>query len=462
MRYISTRGNSPSLNFEEVLIAGLAPDGGLYMPESIPEFSTNEIASLAKLSYNELCYEIFKLFINNTIPEKDLKELIDDSYKTFRHSAIATLKSIGHEHWLLELFHGPTLAFKDFALQFLGRLFSYVLEKNNSEIIIIGATSGDTGSAAIHGCRYTKNAQIFILHPLGKISEIQRKQMTTVADPHIHNLAVDGTFDDCQNIIKTLFKEQKDFTKGKALVSVNSINWVRIMAQIPYYFYAALQLGSPARKVSFSVPTGNFGNIFAGYIAYRMGLPIEKLIIATNSNDILARFIKNNLYQKGNVHETCSPSMDIQVSSNFERLIFELYDRDADSLKALMQEFEKNGSISLSSSAYKKAISLFSACRANDYEILSTIREIYNKTGEIVDPHTAAGLYAARTCHNSNIPIITLATAHPAKFPESIKKAIEITPDLPESIKESLKGKERYTNISNSIEKVKSYIGSML
>lgn len=335
MKYISTRGDAPVLNFEEVVLAGLASDGGLYVPEELPKFDTEQIASWSSLSYPELAFEIMHPFIGDALPVDEQKRLIDETYAEFRHTAIAPLVQMDHELWILELFHGPTLAFKDFALQFLGRLLGHILEKRGQKVVILGATSGDTGSAAIEGCRHCENVDIFILHPHNRVSDVQRRQMTTILEDNVFNVAIEGNFDDCQNIVKAAFADQSFLPEDRQLVAVNSINWARIMAQIVYYFYAGLALGAPEREISFAVPTGNFGDIFAGYLAKNMGLPIERLVIATNSNDILHRSLSANDYSKGELLHSLSPSMDIMISSNYERLLFDLYDRDGSQLKSV-------------------------------------------------------------------------------------------------------------------------------
>ena len=325
MKYISTRGQAPALNFEHVLLTGLAADGGLYVPQSLPTFSAAEIASMAELDYPQLAEKIITPFVGDCIPQADLKNILEETYAEFRHDAVAPLVQIDNNQWVLELFHGPTLAFKDFALQLLGRLLDYVLERKHQKVVIMGATSGDTGSAAIEGCKRCKNIDIFILHPHGRVSDVQRKQMTTVVGDNIHNLAIGGNFDDCQAMVKASFNDRSFLAEDRSLVAVNSINWARIMAQIVYYFYAAVALGGPARKIAFSVPTGNFGDIFAGYLASQMGLPVERLIIATNRNDVLHRVMTQGSYGRQPLAHSLSPSMDITVSSNFERLLFDLY-----------------------------------------------------------------------------------------------------------------------------------------
>ena len=378
MKYISTRGQAPALNFEQVLLTGLAADGGLYVPETLPSFSREEIAAMASLDYPQLALKIISPFVDDCIPAADLKAIIDETYAEFRHNAVAPMVQLAANQWVLELFHGPTLAFKDFALQLLGRLLDYVLERKHQKVVIMGATSGDTGSAAIEGCKRCKNIDIYILHPHNRVSDVQRKQMTTVQGDTIHNLAVEGNFDDCQAMVKASLGDRSFLPADRSLVAVNSINWARIMAQIVYYFYAAVALGAPHRAIAFSVPTGNFGDIFAGYLARQMGLPVERLIIATNTNDVLHRVMTSSTYGRQPLIHTLSPSMDISVSSNFERLLFDLYDRDGAALADLMQRFDK-GDISFSEAAMSKARALFSSYRVSEEatcaQIASTWRE---------------------------------------------------------------------------------------
>lgn len=460
IRYSSTRGRAPILGFEDTVLVGMASDGGLYLPESIPSFAPHELVAMAALPYNELALRVMQPFIGDAIPEVDLKKLIDDSYATFRHAAIAPLKQLGHDEFLLELFHGPTLAFKDFALQFLGRVLEYFLIRGKRTLTVIGATSGDTGSAAIEGCRGRKNMRIFILHPKGRVSDVQRRQMTTVLDSNVFNLALAGTFDDCQDCVKALFNDA-DFREKQSLTAVNSINWARILAQVVYYFYAALALGAPARAVSFTVPTGNFGDIYAGYIAKRMGLPIEKLVIATNSNDILARTLATGSYSAAPVNPTLSPSMDIQISSNFERLLFDLHGRDGAVIETMMQDFRKNGTFALSTQALNTLRSTFAAGRADDATTLQTIASVYKATGELLDPHTAVGVAVARAQkHNGAMvtPMIILATAHPAKFPDAVQQASGIHPALPAHLADLLERQERMSEVSNDVSAVKQCI----
>ncbi len=458
MKYISTRGQAPVLNFEEVLLAGLASDGGLYVPESLPHYSKSEIAEWQGLPYADLAFRIIQPFVSDSIPAKDLKSIIDESYAGFRHPAVAPLTQLDHNEWILELYHGPTLAFKDFALQLLGRLLDYILQRRHQHVSILGATSGDTGSAAIEGCRRCENVDIYILHPHNRVSDVQRKQMTTVIGENIHNLAVEGNFDDCQSIVKACFNDQS-FLQGKqSLVAVNSINWARIMAQIVYYFYAALAVGGPSKKVSFSVPTGNFGDIFAGYLAKQMGLPIEQLVIATNKNDILHRCISNNDYSKKQLDHTLSPSMDIMVSSNFERLLFDLYDRDGVAVSALLDNFNE-GAVSLDDKVWQRARENFDSSAVDDDQTCETIAEIFEATELLIDPHTAIGVRAARQCNrNRSIPMITLSTAHPVKFPEAVLKAGCEQPTLPHHMADLFERKERYKVVPNQVAEVQRVI----
>ena len=458
MKYISTRGAAPELEFEQVLLTGLASDGGLYVPKTLPAYSKEEIAAWAGLTYPELAFKIIQPFVDNAIPDDDLKTLIDETYGCFDHAAVAPLTQLGPNEWTLELYHGPTLAFKDFALQLLGRLLDYILQRKHQRVAILGATSGDTGSAAIEGCKRCDNVDIYILHPHNRVSDVQRKQMTTVIGDNIHNLAIKGNFDDCQEIVKACFNDQSFLDGSRSLVAVNSINWARIMAQIVYYFYASLRLGGPHREVSFSVPTGNFGDIFAGYLAKKMGLPIKQLIIATNQNDILHRCISNNDLSKGTLNHTLSPSMDIMVSSNFERLLFDLYDRNGEAVADLLSKFNHQA-VSLDSPVWQRAKGLFDSQRVSDDETCEVIAEVYRQTGVLIDPHTAIGVKAARDCnHDSSVPMITLSTAHPVKFPDAVLKAGCEQPQLPRHMEDLFDREERYEVLDNDVKKVQRFI----
>lgn len=458
IRYVSTRGSAPVLSFEDAVLAGLASDGGLYVPDHIPAFSMAEIAGMQAMSYQELAFTVMSRFTGDSIAPEDLERMIADSYATFRHDAVAPLKQLDAHTFLLELFHGPTLAFKDFALQFLGRLLDHILTKRDQRAVIVGATSGDTGSAAISGCSGRENIDIFILHPKGRVSEVQRKQMTTVLDKNVHNIALDGTFDDCQDMVKSLFSDTK-FRNDYHLTAVNSINWARILAQVVYYFYAALSLGAPARRVSFAVPTGNFGDIYAGVIAKRLGLPIDDLIIATNRNDILSRCLSSGTYGMDGVTPTISPSMDIQISSNFERLLFDLYGRDGNTISDMMVQFRNDKKLTLSSTAWDALKREFAACAVSDEDTKKAICDTYQATGELLDPHTAVGLVAGqRSRRNTASPLVVLATAHPAKFPDAVTEASQIKPELPAHLADLFEREERFDSLDNDIETMKQFI----
>lgn len=458
MKYISTRGQAPTLNFEEVLLTGLASDGGLYVPQTLPHYTRAEIVSWRGLPYTDLAFKIIQPFVSDSVPAHDLKIIIDDTYAGFRHKAIAPLTQLGHNEWMLELYHGPTLAFKDFALQLLGRLLDYVLQRRRQRVAILGATSGDTGSAAIEGCRRCDNVDIYILHPYNRVSDVQRKQMTTVPGDNIHNIAIRGNFDDCQQMVKGCFNDQS-FLKGeRSLVAVNSINWARIMAQIVYYFSAALALGGPDREVSFSVPTGNFGDIFAGYLAKQMGLPIRQLVIATNENDILHRCISNNDYSKHPLAHTLSPSMDIMASSNFERLLFDLHDRDGKKLATLMDKVGRED-VTLDEKIWQRAADIFDSYSVNDELTCATIAAVYRTSEKLIDPHTAIGVCAARACNaNLEIPMVTLSTAHPVKFPEAVIKAGCEQPNLPHHLADLFEREERFVVLDNELAAVQQLI----
>ncbi|MBN1142514.1 MAG: threonine synthase [Deltaproteobacteria bacterium] len=457
MRYISTRGGVRPLSFEDAVMMGLADDGGLLLPESIPTLSPEEIGDLTSLPYPELAFRIISLFATD-IPPDILKELIDRSYGTFNHPEITpTVKK--STFYILELFHGPTLAFKDLALQFLGNLFEYLVEKRRSRMNILGATSGDTGSAAIYGLRGKRNINIFILHPQGKVSPIQKLQMTTVTDPNVFNLAVRGTFDDGQRIVKEIFGDL-DFKSRHALASINSINWARLVAQIVYYFYAWGKVcrDTSAPEVTFSVPTGNFGDVFAGWLAKRMGLPIAKLVIATNENNILARFVRNGDYSLGKVVETLSPSMDIQVASNFERYLFYIYDRDPGRVCKALETFRNTGAISFSEPELKTISEDFVSDSVTGDETIATIRDFYRQTGYLLDPHTAVGVRAGLRNTGPEQPLVCLATAHPAKFSAAVRLAVGFDPRRPPSLQGIEKREERCHIIEADPETVKEFL----
>ena len=461
MEYISTRGQAPAMDFEGVLLAGLAADGGLYVPKTLPTFTREQIAGFRGLIYSDLAFEIVHPFVEGAIPADDLRRLIADTYATFRHDAVAPLIQLDHNQWVLELFHGPTLAFKDFALQLLGRLLDYVLQRRGEKVVIMGATSGDTGSAAIEGCRQCSNIDIFILHPHNRVSDVQRRQMTTVVGNNIHNLAIEGNFDDCQAMVKASFVAEPFLPEGRSLVAVNSINWARIMAQIVYYFYAALALGGPDRAVNFSVPTGNFGDIFAGYLARGMGLPIDRLVIATNRNDVLHRVLTSGVYGRQALEASLSPSMDITVSSNFERLMFDLYDRDGKAIYDLMQAFNQ-GDISLNDKALHEAQALFASHRVSDEETCAEIARVWDRCGYLLDPHSAIGTRSAQVCHSGNdAPMVTLATAHPAKFPAAIAESgVATEAALPAHLHDLFQREERFTVLDNDLALVQQHMAA--
>ncbi len=467
MKYISTRQNAPDLNFEGVVLQGLATDGGLYVPEFFPKFSEAEIEEMSKLSYQDLVFKVIKPFIGDEIPDDDLSKIIKKSYSTFSHKAIAPTKQLSDNEYILELFHGPTLAFKDFALQMLGNFFDYFLEKRNKKVTVIGATSGDTGSAAIMGCKNCKNIDIFILHPHNRVSDVQRKQMTTVISKNVTNIAVKGNFDDCQHMVKTMFANQ-DFLKGRQMAAVNSINWARIMSQIVYYFYCATRIGKNTKyPVSFSVPTGNFGDIYAGYVAKKMGLPISKLIVATNKNDILTRFIKDNDYSTKKTYRNFIPSMNIQVSSNFERLLFDAHNslsKENKIVAELMSKFESIKSLSVTDDVLKYITEYFDSYCIDDKETCKLVKSLYEETSEVIDPHSAIGIGAGRLYMNSKEykgeAVVTLRTAHPAKFPEAIKKSLGFEADLPNFLSDLMDKKEEMDILPNDLEKVKEFIGN--
>ncbi len=459
MKYVSTRGQAPALGFADVLLAGLARDGGLYLPETWPRLSPNAMAALAGRPYADVAFEIIRPFVGGEIGDDELRVICRSTYAGFRHPAVAPLRQLAPGEWVLELFHGPTLAFKDIAMQLLARLMDHVLAKSGGRVTIVGATSGDTGAAAIEAFHGRDNADVFILFPEGRISPIQQRQMTTVDAANVHALAVQGTFDDCQAIVKALFADA-GLRDRLALAGVNSINWVRILGQIVYYFTAAVALGAPSRPVSFTVPTGNFGDIFAGYAARRMGLPVERLVIATNINDILTRALASGRYDVRDVAATVSPSMDIQVSSNFERLLFEAYDRDADAIRRLMQRLAQGRAFDIEAAPLDAIRADFSAGRADESETAATIRDVHAATGFLPDPHTAVGLAVSRNFVDPAVPMVTLATAHPAKFPAAVAAATGIEPVLPESLGDILAKQERFVALANDARAVGDHIAA--
>lgn len=468
MKYISTRLESPDLSFKDVVMQGLANDGGLYVPESLPQFSAADLEQMKSMNYQDLFFKVTKDFIAGEISDNDYKKIIEKSYKDFKHGAIAPFKQIGGNEFILELFHGPTLAFKDFALQFLGNLLDHLLKENGEKIAVIGATSGDTGSAAIEGCMKCESAKIFILHPYQKVSEVQRRQMTTILADNVFNIAIEGNFDDSQNFVKKMFVDQ-EFLKGRRMVAVNSINWARIMGQIVYYFYCGLKLSEVNGKgVTFTVPTGNFGDIYAGFLAKRMGLNVEKLIVATNSNDILTRFINENDYTKHEMIETITPSMNIQVSSNFERMLYDIHNElgHKEELAKLIRNFDANGSLKVKKEALTAVKEHFLAYSVNDEDTKKIIADIYNESSEILDPHSAIGVLASRRYMKSNHyqgeNVVNLATAHPAKFPDAVTSAGAPDPELPKFLQGLFDREEKYDIIPNKLEMVKEFIASKL
>jgi len=458
MDYISTRGRAPALDFMGATLAGLASDGGLYVPRVWPEFSKAEIAAMAGLPYAQLAQKIMQPFVGDCLTPERLLELTTAAYGRFAHKAVTPLKQFDEQQWLLELFHGPTLAFKDVALQLLGLLFEEFLGRTPQNLTIVGATSGDTGSAAIDAVAGRAKVDIFMLHPKGRVSDVQRRQMTTVLAPNVHNIAITGSFDDAQAMVKRMFND-KAVTGQFNIGAVNSINWARLMAQVVYYFAAALQLGAPHRKVAFSVPTGNFGDVFAGYVAAKMGLPIEKLIVATNVNDILHRALSTGDYSAGTVTPTAAPSMDIQVSSNFERLLFDLGGRDGIAQAEQMAGFESSKAMQLTNAQREGAAALFTSTRVDPDQMAEAIRWGWEATGELVDPHTAIALHAARTSSiDASVPVVTLATAHPAKFPDAVERATGRRPGLPARVGDLFEREERLTDLPGDYDAVAAYV----
>ena len=454
MKYISTRDNSKEYNFEEVFIKGLADDGGLFVPKEVKKYSTEELESLNNLNYQDLAKKIIYPFIGDFMMVNELSDIVEISYSVFRKDNTVDLIKVGDTK-LLELFHGPTLAFKDIAMQLLGNFYKYYLKKNNKNINVIVATSGDTGAAAINAIKGKKNMNIFVLHPHKKISLVQRKLMSTVKEKNVFNIAIEGNFDDCQNLVKSMFAD-KEFSNSINMSGVNSINWARIIAQAVYYFYTYFQIRDD-RPVNFSVPTGNFGDVYAGYLAKKMGLPINKLIVATNQNDILHRAISNGNYEAESVFETNSPSMDIQIASNFERLVYDLNDYDDIQTQKIMTNIKEEGKYIIPKNKMERINKDFLSTSMNEKEILDTIKEVYTKYDIILDPHSAIG-FGALNKINIDGNNIVLATAHPCKFPEAIDKSIGIKPDLPDELKYVMDEKENYDIISNNLSKTQKYI----
>ena len=458
MHYVSTRGRAPILDFEGVLLAGLASDGGLYVPERWPTLTRDELAAFRGRGYAHVAHAIISRFTGDTIAPSKLRSIIDAAYAGFEHAAVAPLAQLGPNLWLLELFHGPTLAFKDIALQVLGRLYDHILKRRDARITIVGATSGDTGSAAIEAIKGRERLSIFILHPAGRVSEVQRRQMTTASAGNVHNIAIDGTFDDCQMLLKAMFNDP-GFRDEIQLSGVNSINWARIVPQVVYYVTAAVALGGPDAPVSFTVPSGNFGDVFAGFVAQRMGLPIERLVVASNENDILTRALTTGEHRLTEVTPTLSPSMDIQISSNLERLLFEMHDRDGEYIAALMRELAERRAFRIEDAAAAAVRSLFHAGRCSESETLETIAAVHRGSGIVIDPHTAVGVAVAERLRGAHeIPMITLATAHPAKFPDAVERAIGVRPALPERLADLHEREERCAMLPNELPVVMNYI----
>ena len=456
MQYISTRGKAPALGFEEAMLSGLARDGGLYVPETIPTLSPEEIRAMHGQSYEEIAFRVMRPFVGDAFTDEVFADLIARAYAGFGHGARAPLVQLANGHFLLELFHGPTLAFKDFAMQLIGQMFQEALTRSGKRVTIVGATSGDTGSAAIEAFRGLGAVDVFILYPHGRVSEVQRRQMTTPADANVHALAMDGHFDDCQARLKDMFNHF-EFRDAVRLAGVNSINWGRVLAQVVYYVSSAVSLGAPDRKVSFTVPTGNFGDVFAGYVAKRMGLPIDRLVVATNQNDILHRCLSTGDYATDAVVPSMSPSMDIQVSSNFERALFDAYGRDGNAVSQLMEEL-KYGGFHVSQGALEALREHFDSGRVSEEETLATIARAHAQMGELLCPHSAIGVAVAEAQRDPSVPMITLATAHPAKFPDAVEKASGLRPALPERMADLFDREERVTRVTNDLDAIETLI----
>ncbi|PCD77855.1 threonine synthase [Pseudothioclava arenosa] len=459
MRYISTRGTAPVLTFSEAMMTGLARDGGLYVPETVPQFTPDEIAALAGQSYEEVAYRVMRPFCGESFSEEELRGAIARAYAGFGHAARAPMVQLAPNHFLLELFHGPTLAFKDFAMQVIGQLFQIALARDGKKITIVGATSGDTGSAAIEAFRGLDNVDVFILFPHGRVSEVQRRQMTTPSEVNVHALALEGDFDDCQGKLKDMFNDFT-FRDEVGLAGVNSINFARVLAQIVYYFTAAVALGAPHRKISFTVPTGNFGDIFAGFLAKEMGLPVERLVIATNQNDILDRCIKQGAYAKRGVKPSISPSMDIEVSSNFERALFWAYGKDGAAITALMGELSEAGSFTVSENAMAALLQNYDSGSVDEAGTSGVIARTLAETGELICPHTAVGVGVAEAAlaRQPEVPMVTLSTAHPAKFPDAVEAATGIRPPLPPRMADLFDRPERVTRVPNDLAALETLI----
>ena len=457
MRYISTRGQAPILTFEQAMMTGLARDGGLYVPEYIPTLSRDEIAAMAGKPYQEMAFSVMRPFLGETFTDEEFRSLIAKAYAGFGHDAHAPLVQLAPNHFLLELFHGPTLAFKDFAMQIIGQMMQAALGRSGKRITIVGATSGDTGSAAIEAFRGLDNVDVFIMYPHGRVSEVQRRQMTTSKEKNVHALALEGDFDNCQSKLKEMFNDF-DFRDEVGLAGVNSINWGRVLAQVVYYFSAAVALGTPHRKVSFTVPTGNFGDIFAGFIAKQMGLPIDRLVIATNQNDILHRCMTYNDYTKRGVKPSISPSMDIEVSSNFERALFWAHDKDGAAVRKLMEDLKNNGTFSISDNAMAALRENYDSGKLDEDATFVQIANTLSDCGELLCPHSAVGVGVAEHRLDDEVPMVTLATAHPAKFPDAVEKASGIRPPLPQRMADLYERPEQVTQVPNDLAALQAII----
>ena len=458
MRYISTRqSGGRTVSFEHALLRGPAPDGGLYLPEHWPALDAGTLEGLRGKPYAEVAAAVMALFTGRAFSRARLREIAAESYAGFDHPAVAPLVQLGPNLWLLELFHGPTLAFKDFALQMVGRMLDAALARRGRTATILAATSGDTGAAAIEAFRGRDAVSIVILHPAGRVSEMQRRQMTCAPEPNVHNVAIAGDFDDCQALVKALFADAA-LRDEVGLAAVNSINWARVAAQAAYYVHAALALGAPGRPISFTVPTGNFGNVYAGHVARQMGLPVERLVVATNRNDILARFFESGLYARGRVHRTLSPSMDIQVASNFERLLADLSGRDGAAVRAFMDRLARDGAFRLTGARLARAQAAFAAGRADDEACLATIADVWQATGRMIDPHGAAGVHVARRHASPSAPMVCLATAHAAKFPDAIERAIGIRPAMPPRLARLAASPERVTELPADVAQLTRFV----
>ena len=460
--YISTRGAAPRLSFADTALAGLARDGGLYVPEACPQIPAEELRNMANQNYLEIAWRVIAPFVGDDISAQDLIVLLQKSYKDFAHPEKTPLRKLEDGFYVQELFHGPTLAFKDVALQFLGQVFDFILSARGQKVTIVGATSGDTGSAAIEAFKNSPHANIVILHPKGRVSDVQRRQMTTVDAPNVRNIAIEGSFDDCQDLVKAMFGDLP-FRDSMQLSAINSINWARILAQVVYYVYAGVRVQAETGKAAtFCVPTGNFGNVYAGYVAKSMGLPVDRLIVATNANDILHRFYTTGRMEKRGVVPTISPSMDIQISSNFERLLFDLYGRDGAKVAATMKHFRETGPFDLDPALMAQLEGIFASGRKDDAETTQIIRDVYRKYDYVVDPHTAVGIGVAQDWKRAHpdTALVTLATAHPAKFPDAVKEATDVAPDLPAHLSDLMTREERYDVLPADLARVQDYIRS--